>query len=179
MVVPLGIVKTPWTFFFSRPHLNNCCLLAYNIASFEAILTITFLCWILRMRKQAFLLLRHTLCQIAIIVQTSKSFNWSKWSYIEDPFIVMTPITKEIEIIHRLFLIIAMYCQASSSQFNEWLYIPHVGSQMQKLLSILGFMFHLSFFSFSGKTNIFWHHDQKKKNISLLKAKNGSHNRNQ
>ena len=49
-------------FFFSRPRLNNCCLLAYNIASFEAILTITFLCWILRMRKQAFLLLRHTLC---------------------------------------------------------------------------------------------------------------------
>ena len=27
--------------------------------------------------------------------------------------------TKEIEIIHRLFLVIAMYCQASSSQFNE------------------------------------------------------------
>ena len=26
---------------------------------------------------------------------------------------------KEIEIIHRLFLVIAMYCQASSSQFNE------------------------------------------------------------
>ena len=27
--------------------------------------------------------------------------------------------TKEIEMIHRLFLVIAMYCQASSSQFNK------------------------------------------------------------
>ena len=33
-------------------------------------------------------------------------------------------LTKEIEIIHRLFLVIAMYCQASSSQFNESLNLP-------------------------------------------------------
>ena len=69
----IGYCQNPMDIFFSRPHLNNCCLLAYNIASFEAILTITFLCWILRMRKQAFLLLRHTLCQIAIIVQIQKA----------------------------------------------------------------------------------------------------------
>ena len=31
---------------------------------------------------------------------------------------------KEIEIIHRLFLVIAMYCQASLSQFNESLNLP-------------------------------------------------------
>ena len=31
---------------------------------------------------------------------------------------------KEIEIIHRLFLVIAMYCQASSSQFNESRNLP-------------------------------------------------------
>ena len=29
------------------------------------------------------------------------------------------PLAKEIQIIHRLFLVIAMYCQASSSQLNE------------------------------------------------------------
>ena len=29
----------------------------------------------------------------------------------------MSIVTKEIEIIHRLFLVIAMYCQTSSSQF--------------------------------------------------------------
>ena len=34
-------------------------------------------------------------------------------------------IFKEIEITHRLFLVIAMYCQASSSQFNESLNLPH------------------------------------------------------
>ena len=31
---------------------------------------------------------------------------------------------KEIEMIYRLFLVIAMYCQASSSQFNESLNLP-------------------------------------------------------
>ena len=31
---------------------------------------------------------------------------------------------KEIEIIHRLFLVIAMCCQVSSSQFNESLNLP-------------------------------------------------------
>ena len=31
---------------------------------------------------------------------------------------------KEIEIIHRLFLVIAMHCQASSSQFNQSLNLP-------------------------------------------------------
>ena len=31
---------------------------------------------------------------------------------------------KEIEIIHRLFLVIAMYCQASSSQLNKSLNLP-------------------------------------------------------
>ena len=31
---------------------------------------------------------------------------------------------KEIEIIHRLFLVIAMYCQASSSQLYESLNLP-------------------------------------------------------
>ena len=31
---------------------------------------------------------------------------------------------KEIEIIHRLFQVITMYCQASSSQFNESLNLP-------------------------------------------------------
>ena len=31
---------------------------------------------------------------------------------------------KEIEIIHRLFLVIAMYCQSRSSQFNESLNLP-------------------------------------------------------
>ena len=32
--------------------------------------------------------------------------------------------TKEIEMILRLFLVIAMYCQASSSQINESLNLP-------------------------------------------------------
>ena len=46
--------------------------------------------------------------------------------------------TKEIEIVHRLFLIIAMYCQASSSQFNESLNLPHaVGSNSLKTTYIL------------------------------------------
>ena len=31
---------------------------------------------------------------------------------------------KEIEIIHRLFLVIAMYCRANSSQFNQSLNLP-------------------------------------------------------
>ena len=37
---------------------------------------------------------------------------------------------KEIEIIHRLFLVIAMYCEASSSQLNaSWLGIkPRLGT---------------------------------------------------
>ena len=34
--------------------------------------------------------------------------------------------TKEIKIILRLFLFIAMYCQASSSQFNQSLNLPVV-----------------------------------------------------
>ena len=37
---------------------------------------------------------------------------------------VKMPEAKEIEIIHRLFLVIAMFCQASSSQFNESLNLP-------------------------------------------------------
>ena len=32
--------------------------------------------------------------------------------------------SKEIEIIHRLFIVIAMYCQASSSLFNQSLNLP-------------------------------------------------------
>ena len=32
---------------------------------------------------------------------------------------------KEIQIILRLFLVIAMYCKASSSQFNQSLNLPH------------------------------------------------------
>ena len=39
-----------------------------------------------------------------------------KISTIEEDLL---PRTKEIAIIHRLFLVIAMYYQASSSQFNE------------------------------------------------------------
>ena len=31
---------------------------------------------------------------------------------------------KEIEIIHGLFVVIAMYCQVSSSQFNQSLILP-------------------------------------------------------
>ena len=31
---------------------------------------------------------------------------------------------KEIQIILRLFLVVAMYCQASSSQFNQSLNLP-------------------------------------------------------
>jgi hypothetical protein len=34
-------------------------------------------------------------------------------------------MAKEIEIIQRLFLVIAMYCQARSSQFNESLNLTH------------------------------------------------------
>ena len=37
--------------------------------------------------------------------------------------VIMT--SKEIQIILRLFLVIAMYCQASSSQFNQSLNLPH------------------------------------------------------
>ena len=33
--------------------------------------------------------------------------------------------TKEIQIILMLFLVIAMYCQASSSQFNQSLNLPY------------------------------------------------------
>ena len=42
------------------------------------------------------------------------------------PMVSLIPLTliKEIEIIHRLFLVIAMYCQASSTQFNESLNLP-------------------------------------------------------
>ena len=35
-----------------------------------------------------------------------------------------TSTGKEIEIIHIIFLVIAMYCQASSSQINELLNLP-------------------------------------------------------
>ena len=35
-------------------------------------------------------------------------------------------IPKEIQIILRLFVVIAMYCQASSSQFNQSLNLPPV-----------------------------------------------------
>ena len=31
---------------------------------------------------------------------------------------------KEIQIIYRLFLVVAMYCQASSSQFDKSLNLP-------------------------------------------------------
>ena len=34
-------------------------------------------------------------------------------------------LPKEIEIILRLFLVIDIYCQASSSQFNQSLNLPH------------------------------------------------------
>ena len=34
-------------------------------------------------------------------------------------------LVKEIQIILRLFLVITMYCQASSSQFNQSLNLPH------------------------------------------------------
>ena len=72
-----------------------------------------------------------------------------------------------------------MNCQASSSKFNEWLYIPHVDYQMQKILSILCFMFHLSFFFHFQVRQIFFgivvrimENDQnKKKNISLFVSK--------
>ena len=37
---------------------------------------------------------------------------------------LIKPEGKEIKIIHRLFLVIAMYYQASSSQFNESLNLP-------------------------------------------------------
>ena len=46
----------------------------------------------------------------------------TKISTIEEDLL---PRTKEIEIIHRLFLVIAMYGQASSSQFSESLNLPH------------------------------------------------------
>ena len=44
----------------------------------------------------------------------------SRWGVVGNP----EGVVKEIEIIHRLFLVIGMYCQASSSQFNESLNLP-------------------------------------------------------
>ena len=46
---------------------------------------------------------------------------------------------KEIEIIHRLFLVITIYCQASSSQFNESLNPPHcqlAGKEAQQVHAV-------------------------------------------
>ena len=44
------------------------------------------------------------------------------WDSVYVRFVVVH--CKEIEIIHRLILVIAMYCQASSRQFNESLNLP-------------------------------------------------------
>ena len=47
-------------------------------------------------------------------------YNSQTLSYLCKGLLFRLPkrMPKEIEIIHRLFLVIASYCQASSSQFN-------------------------------------------------------------
>ena len=48
----------------------------------------------------------------------------SLWGWFEAVVFILCD-SKEIEIIHRLFLVIGMYCQASSSQFNASLNLLH------------------------------------------------------
>ena len=53
----------------------------------------------------------------ANIYLLGRGIGISDKNYAKDPY-------KEIEIIHRLFLVITMYCKASSSQFDESLNLP-------------------------------------------------------
>ena len=64
------------------------------------------------------------------IVVTTYSILQSETNYVDLPHSnseegeFLKPKNKEIQIILRLFLVIAMYCQASSSQFNQSLNLP-------------------------------------------------------
>ena len=66
---------------------------------------------------------------ITVFIQIFHILEWLRQGEILYIFLVMQALTlvvwnKEIQIILRLFLVIAMYCQASSSQFNKSLNLP-------------------------------------------------------